>query len=105
MSDRRQEAHAYLDRLPGDQLSAVHDLLGQVRAEGVVLSGGQGALAGEIFRIGHLGQIDEADVDEILAALRVSLEGLRLVGAPRPLEAEDFDTQARRPSLIAKRSI
>jgi hypothetical protein len=27
MSDTRQEAHAYLDRLPGEQLSAVHDLL------------------------------------------------------------------------------
>ena len=27
MSDTRQEAHAYLDRLPSDQLSAVHDLL------------------------------------------------------------------------------
>jgi len=27
MSDTRREAHAYLDRLPGEQLSAVHDLL------------------------------------------------------------------------------
>jgi len=27
MSDTRQEAHAFLDRLPGEQLVAVHDLL------------------------------------------------------------------------------
>lgn len=27
MSDTRQQAHAYLDRLPGEQLAAVHDLL------------------------------------------------------------------------------
>ncbi len=27
MSDTRQEAHAYLDRLPSEQLAAVHNLL------------------------------------------------------------------------------
>lgn len=27
MNDTRQQAHAYLDRLPGEQLAAVHDLL------------------------------------------------------------------------------
>jgi len=27
ITEERQQAHAYLDRLPGDQLSAVHNLL------------------------------------------------------------------------------
>lgn len=27
LTQERRQAHAYLDRLPGDQLSAVHDLL------------------------------------------------------------------------------
>jgi len=35
----------------------------------VVLAGGQQTLDGKIFRIGHLGLIDEKDVKEILAAI------------------------------------
>jgi len=35
----------------------------------VVLAGGQQTLDGKIFRIGHLGMVDEKDVKEILAAI------------------------------------
>jgi aspartate aminotransferase-like enzyme len=35
----------------------------------VVLAGGQQTLDGKIFRIGHLGMVDEKDVKEILASL------------------------------------
>ena len=35
----------------------------------VVLAGGQQTLDGKIFRIGHLGMVDEKDVNEILAAI------------------------------------
>jgi aspartate aminotransferase-like enzyme len=60
----------------------VAKLLQVLRACGVVLSGGQGKLAGRIFRIGHLGFISEADVDEILDALAHALPLARLVGQP-----------------------
>jgi len=39
----------------------------------VVLSGGQQKLEGKIFRIGHLGWVTEADIKEVLSALRVAL--------------------------------
>lgn len=48
-------------------------LLKVLRDDGVVLAGGQGAQSGKIFRIGHLGWIAEADVDEILSALAKAL--------------------------------
>jgi len=39
----------------------------------VILSGGQQRLEGKIFRIGHLGWVSEADIKEIVAALKVAL--------------------------------
>ena len=41
--------------------------------ENVVLAGGQGKLSGKVFRIGHLGHVTEADIEEVLAALKVVL--------------------------------
>ncbi|MDP2952647.1 MAG: alanine--glyoxylate aminotransferase family protein, partial [Chloroflexota bacterium] len=40
---------------------------------GVVLAGGQGKLDGSIFRIGHLGFVNEADIDGVARALRAVL--------------------------------
>ncbi len=40
---------------------------------GVVLSGGQQKLEGKIFRIGHLGWVNEADMTEVIAALKKAL--------------------------------
>jgi aspartate aminotransferase-like enzyme len=51
----------------------VSRLLQLLRADGVVLAGGQGNLAGKTFRIGHLGWIAESDVDEVLMALGKTL--------------------------------
>ena len=52
----------------------VKKLLAILREEhDVVLSGGQQMLEGKIFRIGHLGYVSEADIDEVMAALRVAL--------------------------------
>jgi aspartate aminotransferase-like enzyme len=45
---------------------------GAVKRRGVVLAGGQGKLAGKIFRVGHLGSVT---VDEILGAT-ATLEGV-----------------------------
>jgi aspartate aminotransferase-like enzyme len=39
----------------------------------VVIAGGQGAMKGKIFRIGHLGFITEKDMDEVLAAMDKAL--------------------------------
>lgn len=39
----------------------------------MVLAGGQAKLRGKIFRIGHLGYVSEADIDEVIEALRLAL--------------------------------
>jgi aspartate aminotransferase-like enzyme len=56
-------------------------LLKDLRERGVVLSGGQAALAGKIFRIGHLGFVDVADIDEVIGALADVLARYRTVGS------------------------
>ena len=49
-------------------------LLATLREEHkVVLSGGQASLDGKIFRIGHLGYVNEADVENVLEALKAAL--------------------------------
>jgi aspartate aminotransferase-like enzyme len=45
---------------------------------GVVLGSGQGWLKGAIFRIGHMGWVQEEDVDHVLDALAVELKEYRL---------------------------
>jgi aspartate aminotransferase-like enzyme len=39
----------------------------------VVLAGGQGELTGKILRIGHMGYVTEADIDQVTSALRREL--------------------------------
>ncbi|HEX5465796.1 MAG TPA: alanine--glyoxylate aminotransferase family protein [Candidatus Limnocylindrales bacterium] len=57
------------------------DFSAALRQRGLVVAGGQAALAGKIFRVGHLGSVDLA---EILAALDV-IE-TTLIAAGRPVE-------------------
>jgi aspartate aminotransferase-like enzyme len=40
---------------------------------GVILGGGQQKLDGQIFRIGHLGWVNEADIEKVISALKTSL--------------------------------
>lgn len=40
---------------------------------GIVLGGGQQHLGGKIFRIGHLGYVNEADIDDVLEKLKICL--------------------------------
>lgn len=55
----------------------VAELLKVIREDyNVVLAGGPGALAGKIFRIGHLGHVTEEDIDDVLTALGQALEKL-----------------------------
>jgi aspartate aminotransferase-like enzyme len=42
----------------------------------VVITGGQGALDGKIFRIGHLGWVNENDIKECMTALTAVLPGM-----------------------------
>jgi len=39
----------------------------------IVLAGGQGKLGGKIFRIGHMGWVNEADIEPVISALKVAL--------------------------------
>ncbi|HEY8676293.1 MAG TPA: alanine--glyoxylate aminotransferase family protein [Candidatus Dormibacteraeota bacterium] len=60
---------------PVDGPDTLKELLTGLRTRhGLVLAGGQGDLSGRIFRIGHLGMIDEGDVYSILATLEQGLQ-------------------------------
>jgi aspartate aminotransferase-like enzyme len=39
----------------------------------IILGGGQQRLDGEIFRIGHLGWVNEKDIEKVITALKVAL--------------------------------
>lgn len=41
---------------------------------GVIIAGGQGGMKGKVFRIGHLGFVNDEDMDEVLAAMDKALE-------------------------------
>ena len=54
------------------------ELVAKVRRDhGIILAGGQGPLAGKVFRIGHLGYYDRFDILRCLAALELTLGDLR----------------------------
>jgi aspartate aminotransferase-like enzyme len=68
---------------PADSPDALKDLLATLRTKhNLVLAGGQDSLQGKIFRIGHLGFIDDADAYAILSLLEAGLidTGLRTRG-------------------------
>ncbi len=49
-------------------------LVGRLRTDhGVIISGGQASLAGQIFRIGHMGRTTESDIQDTLDALEETL--------------------------------
>jgi aspartate aminotransferase-like enzyme len=50
---------------------------------GVVLAGGQGNLSGKIFRIGHMGWVEQSDLAAVLHALQVELNSARSAVATR----------------------
>ncbi|MHB8718835.1 MAG: pyridoxal-phosphate-dependent aminotransferase family protein [Candidatus Dormibacteria bacterium] len=65
---------------PAEDADRLKELLTVLRTRhGLVVAGGQDELQGRIFRIGHLGFIDDADVFTILATLEQGLQqtGLR----------------------------
>lgn len=44
-----------------------------MREQGIIVAGGQAELSGKIFRIGHLGYINDAEMTTVLTALRTTL--------------------------------
>jgi aspartate aminotransferase-like enzyme len=48
------------------------------KKHGVIVSGGQGDLAGKIFRIGHMGYVDHTDMIMALTALEMALNELKV---------------------------
>ncbi|MBI3744295.1 MAG: alanine--glyoxylate aminotransferase family protein [Chloroflexi bacterium] len=53
-------------------------LSGMLRKEHkTVLAGGQGPMTGKVFRIGHLGWVNAAEIDAAIAALKASLASLK----------------------------
>jgi len=59
------------------------DLRARMRqGHGVVMAGGQGAIKDRIFRLGHLGYVDENDVIAALGALELSLRDLGVAVTP-----------------------
>lgn len=47
----------------------------------VVLAGGQGKLEGKIFRIGHMGWVNEDNIDRIISCLKLALSEVKSVPA------------------------
>ena len=52
------------------------ELVSRLRTEhNVIVSGGQASLSGKIFRIGHMGRVSEAEIEETLAAVEDVIGG------------------------------
>ena len=74
------------ERFASDTVTAVKlpsgidgkDFLARVtRDYNVVLGGGQKSLTGKIFRVGHMGRVDRADIDSALEAAGRTLDAMR----------------------------
>ena len=61
---------------------------GAIKGHGVVLAGGQGKLAGKIFRLGHLGSVTVGEIIDAIAVLeRVTVEQGRRIEPGRAVGA------------------
>jgi aspartate aminotransferase-like enzyme len=47
-----------------------------MRARGITIAGGQGSMKGKIFRISHMGYVDDSDILVALGALEMVLADL-----------------------------
>ncbi|HEX6207185.1 MAG TPA: alanine--glyoxylate aminotransferase family protein, partial [Actinomycetota bacterium] len=68
----------------------------KMRADhGIIIAGGQGPLAGRVFRIGHLGYYDRFDIVRCLAALELTLMDLGYPAKPGSAVAAAEEVFAR----------
>ncbi len=86
------------DFLRGDR---AEDLL-ETWAEryGLILQGGQGPLRGKIFRLGHMGAVDEEDVLATAIALEAGLRDHGYVPRSSAVEAAQRALDASEPSVV-----
>ena len=70
---------------------------GEVKRRGIVLAGGQGKLAGQVFRLGHLGSVT---VEEILGAI-AALEAV-VIGQGREVEPGSAVGAAQAAALASR---
>jgi aspartate aminotransferase-like enzyme len=59
---------------PGIEYKALSTMMQEEKQ--VIITGGQDTLAGKIFRIGHLGWVNESDIKECMSALEYVLPKL-----------------------------
>jgi len=91
---------------PAQDADQLKQLLKLLRTRyGLVLAGGQDDLQGRIFRIGHLGMIDETDVYTILCTLEQGLADLGLqsrvgLAAPAAQSAARQGQQTAEPTPV-----
>ena len=92
---------------PADTPDALKELLKHARTRyGLVLAGGQDDLSGKIFRIGHLGFIDDSDIYSVVCSLEQAMVdvGLRsrvgLAAAAALAAARDDQTAAAEPAGV-----
>ncbi|TMF16377.1 MAG: alanine--glyoxylate aminotransferase family protein [Chloroflexi bacterium] len=87
---------------PTDSADSLKQFLTHLRTRyGLVLAGGQDSLSGKIFRVGHLGMIDDSDVYSIVCTIEQGLVDLGLrtrVG----LAAAAAQSQTRSPQPAAE---
>lgn len=65
---------AFVPNSPSEVATIKNELLDRFN---ITIAGGQGKLKGQILRIGHLGQIDTADILQCISALEIVLSELR----------------------------
>jgi aspartate aminotransferase-like enzyme len=70
---------------------------------GVTVAGGQGEFAGRLFRIGHLGYVDESDVLIVLGALERALRSLGRAIASGAGVSAALKAMKDRPEIHASR--
>lgn len=92
---------------PAETPDALKELLKHARTRyGLVLAGGQDDLSGKIFRIGHLGFVDDADVYSIVCSLEQAMVDLGLqsrvglAAAAALAAARDEETAAAEPAGV-----
>ena len=92
---------------PAETTDGLKELLKHARTKyGLVLAGGQDDLSGKIFRVGHLGFIDDADIYSVVCSLEQAMVdlGLRsrvgLAAAAALAAARDEETAAAEPAGV-----
>lgn len=70
----------------------------------VILAGGQGPLKGHIFRIGHLGNVNQADIDHALAAIRNEISDFGSIRHSEIRNAAPSSSKGSKPEAKAYRS-